>query len=361
MFSVVIPLYNKAHTIVETLNSVLSQAGAEFEVVVVDDGSTDGGSAKIERHFSDPRLRVVHQAHRGVSAARNRGVQLARYDLIAFMDADDLWLPGFLKTISGAVGRFPDAGLYCCGGVTLYPDGSGYLRYSPKFRGEISKVDFFEGPSFFCHTSSAVTSKARFEAVGGFPEAFSNKEDHALFQQLALRYPVVYCPAVLGIYRKGIPGQLSADSTGVLEILTKRVNTVFTAWSELDRGTSDPQFLRFALGEVRRTIRMALAESGDHDVHYVLDNLDPRLLRLVPTAERFVYRKSKAASMSWIAFCRLLELTGGLESRYLSDVTRFLAIDGNAGPMRPNVSLRIKFDLLNRVARRIARSKSRLP
>jgi hypothetical protein len=116
--SVVIPLYNKAATIGRTLRSVAAQTFADFEILVVDDGSTDGGDETAES-FPDARLRVIRQANAGPGPARNRALAEARGELVAFLDADDEWLPGFLEK---SVGR-----------LELHPKiaavASGYLKY----------------------------------------------------------------------------------------------------------------------------------------------------------------------------------------------------------------------------------------
>ncbi len=95
--SVVIPLYNKARTVLRALDSIARQSFDGFEAIVVDDGSTDGG-ADIAAACADPRFRLVRQANAGPGAARNRGIAEARGDLIAFLDADDAWLPEYLES-----------------------------------------------------------------------------------------------------------------------------------------------------------------------------------------------------------------------------------------------------------------------
>jgi len=110
MISVIIPLYNKEAYISETLHSVLSQTYDKFEVIVVDDGSTDN-SLQVVRNFTDSRLRIVEKKNEGVSVARNEGIDQASFPWIAFLDADDWWAPTFLKEVvavlpSGEVGYF---------------------------------------------------------------------------------------------------------------------------------------------------------------------------------------------------------------------------------------------------------------
>lgn len=108
MISVVIPLYNKAHTITRSLTSVMRQEFTDFEVIVIDDGSTDNGRDIILSNFQDSRIKVIPQQNAGVSAARNRGVTESHGDYIAFLDADDEWHPQYLSYIVRAISRYPD-------------------------------------------------------------------------------------------------------------------------------------------------------------------------------------------------------------------------------------------------------------
>ncbi len=109
--SVVIPLYNKASHVRRAIESVLAQSVRDFELIVVDDGSTDGG-LDVVRSVEDGRIHVVQQQHSGVSAARNRGAQEAAAEVVAFLDADDTWTPEFLKTAMSLRERLPEAAVW---------------------------------------------------------------------------------------------------------------------------------------------------------------------------------------------------------------------------------------------------------
>lgn len=106
--SVVVPLYNKERTVLRTLAAIAAQDCADFEAIIVDDGSTDGGDAVAEA-FPDPRFRLIRQENAGPGAARNTGIAAARADLIAFLDADDVWSADYLSTAVAALSAHPEA------------------------------------------------------------------------------------------------------------------------------------------------------------------------------------------------------------------------------------------------------------
>jgi len=195
--SVVIPLYNKGPYIARALNSVLAQTFQDFEVIVVDDGSTDNG-AEVVRRFDDPRIRLIQQENRGVSAARNRGVEAACAELIAFLDADDEWLPEHLKTIRRLREEYPEAGLYatayfiCTTPGRLEKTKLGAIPASP-WEGKI--------PSYFLaaalsnmpiSTSSVGIPKDIFRGIGGFHVGLNMHEDSELWGKIALKYPIAF-------------------------------------------------------------------------------------------------------------------------------------------------------------------------
>lgn len=121
--SVIIPLYNKATYVLRALDSIAAQTFADFEAIIVDDGSTDD-SAKIVANYSDPRFRMIHQANAGPGAARNAGVEQARGELIAFLDADDEWLPNYLQENVNQLESFGLEAATVTSGYCEYPAGN---------------------------------------------------------------------------------------------------------------------------------------------------------------------------------------------------------------------------------------------
>jgi glycosyltransferase involved in cell wall biosynthesis len=204
--TVVIPLYNKAADVERTVRSVLAQSQPDFEVIVVDDGSTDGGG-DVVRGIGDGRIRVIRQENAGVSAARNRGLAEAATDLVALLDADDEWRPDFLRTVLKLRNRFPQAGLWATG-YGLAPREGGALK-QPQFRGVPTNPegglidDFFVCLRKDCPvcSSNVLGRRAIFEEVGGFAVGETLSEDWDMWARIALRYPIAFVPAVQAVYR----------------------------------------------------------------------------------------------------------------------------------------------------------------
>ena len=126
-FSIIIPLYNKAPYIERAINSVLNQSLQNFEIIVVNDGSSDGGE-KIVTKLEDERLKLVSQKNAGVSAARNKGALEAKSEYLAFLDGDDTWEPNFLSELVKLIADFPNAGIYGTSNSFIYPNGKKVAR-----------------------------------------------------------------------------------------------------------------------------------------------------------------------------------------------------------------------------------------
>ncbi len=215
--SAVIPLYNKASYISRALNSVLAQTFQDFEVIVVDDGSTDRGAA-IVKEFTDSRIRLIHQENRGVSAARNRGIEASRAELVAFLDADDEWLPEFLETIMRMWKRYPDAGLFGTAYEVHFP-GSIMKRTYVEDKGERILASYFGAMVDFgfnlFNSSSFAAPKNVLIRMGSYPLGVKWNEDGTLWGKIALQFPVAYSPKVCSVYHQ----YSTNNSTGLTEYL----------------------------------------------------------------------------------------------------------------------------------------------
>ena len=208
MISVVIPLYNKQESIVATLQSVLAQTYTDYEVVIVDDGSTDN-SAQVVQEFFDKhpslqgrdRVRLISQPNAGVSVARNTGIIEAKGEYIAFLDGDDLWDEKYLETLHQLICDYPDATIYGIGCAKLRDDE----MISPNFtqnnkRGYVKNVwrNYSE-----CWTgSSSCSRKEKLLEAGLFDTRLAYGEDIDMWWRLLLLGEGVIDNHILAYYRQ---------------------------------------------------------------------------------------------------------------------------------------------------------------
>ena len=204
MISVIIPLYNKEAGIATALRSVLAQTYQDFEIVVVDDGSTDGSVAVVES-FDDPRIRLIRQQNAGVSAARNRGIAEAKGEYISFLDADDEWMPEFLEEISTLQKYYPE----CKAQATNYIFNSNgvksptILRKIP-FKGERGILtNYFEVAS--CShppvwTSAVCIERKLLQDNCGFPVGIKSGEDLLTWARIAVRTQWAYSRRAYSVF-----------------------------------------------------------------------------------------------------------------------------------------------------------------
>lgn len=210
-FSIIIPLYNKEKFIQTTLTSVLEQTFQNFEIIVVNDGSTDG-SLTILKQFSDDRLKIIHQKNQGVSTARNQGVKQAKATYIALLDADDIWYPNHLEELHKSIVKYPEATLFC----NAYQQklSSNMLRnsiYNLEKKNEIQILkDYFKASlihSIAC-SSAVAFNKEKFEKLGGFQPHIISGQDSDLWIRFALHTTIVFNPAYTCCYDKTVPNSL---------------------------------------------------------------------------------------------------------------------------------------------------------
>jgi glycosyltransferase involved in cell wall biosynthesis len=203
--SVIIPTYNRGWIIKEAIDSVLAQDYTEFEVIVVDDGSTDHTS-DILNSYGDV-IKVFSEKNKGVSAARNRGIEEASGTFIAFLDSDDLWLSQKLSVQIEFFNQTPDA-LICQTEEVWIRNG---LRVNPKKRHKKPSGMIFKPSLELCliSPSAVMIRRSLFDRVGEFDETLPACEDYDLWLRISCRFPVYLIDAPLIIKRGGHDDQLS--------------------------------------------------------------------------------------------------------------------------------------------------------
>lgn len=212
--SIVMPLFNKAAYIERTIASVLRQTEEDFELLIIDDGSTDGGPA-LAKAVNDPRVRVVGFPNGGVSQARNRGIGLASSHLVAFLDADDRWEPRFLADALAELEANGAAVAVFCNIV----EAQAPLGSLPRIRGPLLIDDY---PAWFvAHkglglwSSNTVARKVALMACGLFPVGVNNGEDTDTWLRLSFHGPVIYLPRPWAYYNSDDEGSLSRQYKAV--------------------------------------------------------------------------------------------------------------------------------------------------
>lgn len=203
--SVIIPTYNRGWIVRDAIDSALGQTYADFELVVVDDGSTDRTPQILDAYGE--RLRVIRQTNRGVSAARNRGIGASSGPLIALLDSDDIWLPGKLSVQVDFFKKNP-AALICQTEEIWIRNG---LRVNPGKRHRKSSGMIFERSLELCLVSPSAVMFRRtlLEKVGLFDESLPACEDYDLWLRVGCRFPVHLIDKPLTIKRGGHEDQLS--------------------------------------------------------------------------------------------------------------------------------------------------------
>lgn len=196
-FSVVIPLYNKSYSIVRCVDSILNQSYRDFEIIVVNDGSTDDSLSMIKSNYSNEIqqevIKIIDQPNQGVSVARNNGIKLSKSDYICLLDADDEWLPNFLESMACLINDYPKAALYTLA-YNIQKEGFKSVKSKrglpSNHRGYVE--DFFKASAKgnVVHTSTACVLKSVFIELGGFPNNVVAGEDLYLWIMFALNNKV---------------------------------------------------------------------------------------------------------------------------------------------------------------------------
>lgn len=211
MISVVIPLYNKEIYIGKTLENVFNQTFQDFEIIIVNDGSSDG-SVKIVESFKDERIRLINKENGGVSSARNVGIKNASFDYVAFLDADDEWLPSHLQELVKLIDRFGSmTDVFVTNFARKYPEG----QIIPNRKENDLKTgivdDYFKYAlkKAVINSSCVCVTKRALNNLGGFNEELSRGEDIDLWSKLCREYKLAYSSTITSYYLMEAVGSCS--------------------------------------------------------------------------------------------------------------------------------------------------------
>ncbi|AXT19386.1 glycosyltransferase [Flavobacteriaceae bacterium AU392] len=201
-FSIIIPLYNKGNHIKNTLKSVFNQTFIDFEVIIINDGSTDN-SIKIVTSFKDNRLNIIHTKNKGVSSARNLGISNAKANYIVFLDADDLWYPDHLINLKSLIDNYPHCGLY----ATAYEKSFFSKKIVKAKFNNLNDNHFGVVKDYFnssiidgvVWTSAIAIPKKILKLYNGFNTSLESGEDTELWIKISLKEKVVFSSKITAI------------------------------------------------------------------------------------------------------------------------------------------------------------------
>ncbi len=204
--SIVIPTYNREKIICKAIDSALSQTCKNLEIIIIDDGSTDNTKAVLEKYGS--RLNYFYQDNKGISGARNTGINRSSGDYIAFLDSDDYWLPDKLEKQIALFLKYPEFGMVACQCASIGADGQFRQKNRPGKSGSVL-LDLFK--KNFIRTSSAVIKSECFLKSGLFDENLKECEEYDLWLRIAAHYQVGFINEPLAVYTDN-PKGASTDS-----------------------------------------------------------------------------------------------------------------------------------------------------
>ncbi|UCD49462.1 MAG: glycosyltransferase family 2 protein [Phycisphaerales bacterium] len=307
--SVIIPLYNKGPYIRRTLESVLAQTWQDFEIVVVDDGSTDDGPA-IVRAYPDPRVRLIQQANQGPGAARNHGIRASTAPYLAFLDADDEWLPGFLEKAAGTLKDHDD----CLVFVTNYfldKERDTYLGCHPEVPLEpgINRLPVDISPELtkacvnMFAQGAVVIHRGVVDHLGGYYEdGCTYGEDTYLWLRVLLHYPLYMCEEpLLRIHYDASTLVRNRPTSHPVHVLVKHATEILDGSPAQYRGLLKGLLDQYALTSLWRRL-----DDGDYAAARTITERFPYSRRY---RSQFLKARIKLRILPWLASHNILHRT----------------------------------------------------
>ncbi len=217
--SIIIPTYNRKNLLLEALGSVFSQTYRDYEVIVVDDGSTDGTGAALEGLGA--RIHYMYQENAGEARARNRGLSVARGEIVAFLDSDDVWKPELLDAELAILGGHSEVALVCARSLTAGEPSEKLISEKEILTGDLFSQLF---QTNFVNNSTVVARRQRLEQAGGFDEGYLTYYDYDLWLKIARQHALAYVNRYLvtcGRQADNLSKSRTRSREAILEILRK--------------------------------------------------------------------------------------------------------------------------------------------
>jgi glycosyltransferase involved in cell wall biosynthesis len=304
MFSIVIPLYNKAAFVKKTVQSVLDQTFRDFELIIVNDGSTDT-SLKVVRGLNDDRIRLFDQENTGVSTARNHGVKEAVNEYIAFLDADDWWDPAYLEKMQELISKYPDAGLWAAKYYKVKHGRNIEANIGLEEGFTDGYIDYFRvyaRTMWMPVTSSSFTIRqSTFDTYGGYKPELKIGEDFELWSRIALKHDIAFLNRPLVYYNNDV--SVHNRAVGGHKIYQPHNHFIFQLeLQEEERINKDLKHLMDKL-RLRSLFRYRLQNVYSEETRRIIEMVD---LGAQPLSWRLKYRLPLFMLRAWFAFRLLL-------------------------------------------------------
>ena len=272
-FSVVIPLYNKENYIKETIESVINQTFKDFEIIVVNDGSTDK-SYDIVNSIKATNIRLFSNNNKGLSFSRNFGIKQASANYIAFLDADDLWMEDYLKTIHELIIRNKGQKIFATNVKVLKPKQLFSLSAKPFKKNNVKIIkSYFNLNKNIITPSSLVINKSIFNVTGYFDETINYGEEYDFYIRCFSIYKLVYYNESKTYYRIGVPNQLTTPN--------KNFNRIIPDYEKYKKQFNSPflkKFLDFIHYELMILYKM---EKNKNQVNFYKKKIEPLNLSFI--------------------------------------------------------------------------------
>ena len=221
-FSIVIPLYNASNHIEDTLKSIFKQTFTDYEIIIINDGSNDDSETKIN-NLKDYRISLHTQKNQGVSVARNLGIEKSKGTLVAFLDADDYWLPNHLETLFKLYNNFPNCGIYCSRYKIKTISKQFVIPYHNGIKNSFSGIieDYFysNAPFRTTWTSSLAIPREVLLKFGGFTPRVTNGQDLELWTKIGIYQSVAISNKITAIYNYDTPKSLSKKNINMMKLM----------------------------------------------------------------------------------------------------------------------------------------------